>query len=1031
MTRGGIAITLFFIALLINACGEPLTPIKLIVPSTYDIKQYESANSQLGGKLYDQWFQGNTPTELHPIWEDGDTDGVQTNNGIDWQCVTCHGWNYNGQYNFPGLRRATRTRVSPQETFDFIKDGITENGKSHNFSTSKMLDAQIYQLTKFIVEEDLNIDFPLAGNNIKQGESIYKNNPATTNRRSCNASSCHGNNIIINEIKLKTIANTNPMKFIHKVRFGQPGKSMPGGLDITEAKNLVAYVQKLDLNNPKPNNPGENPTSFNQTLFTTSDEIRGGKLYDKWWTVKNTSPPTSPKDHLLWASRAKDNQGQYLNPRSDSDSWLCTECHGWDYKGKAGIYAQDNNHYTGFVGILQSAKQRVLAEQIFNFLKTDTSHSYGSHLNEKDLYDLTRFIINRRTEISLPNPIDNKGQAKIQTADNLSKGQTLFKAEKLGCGQASCHGNDGTMIDFQKDTPDKIQEFIDTLAKTDPWQFIHKTRFGQPGITAMPAMADTTFFTYQLSDASDLLAYAQTWLNPDTQRGGRLFDKWYAERKVEDPDFAEPSIDQPKWASRETDPMTGNKNAATGADTWRCKECHGWDYQGIEGAYRSGNAHYTGFKNILPTATSWANTNELQNAFLKINGNGNNNHSFGNTITTTQGTVTGLTIRDLADLSSFIINEIGAPKDENGDETLNDVSYFISGVLTGDSEKGLALYHNPPGNCVACHGTTGTSTPNVDIGDLANNKPERFMHKVRVGSPNSTMTPGQSGFEELTITQAANLLAYASELQEAPSQSSYTTADVIRGGRLFDTWWLEKTITEPDTQPPNSTNPHWKNRRQSGPDINERTGDDTWRCKECHGWDYDGANGAYGTGDHYTGFNGIAQILDAEGSPAERSPQALFDYLKTGRPIANEIVHDFGQFLNNRDLWDLVRFIKEGQIDTYSYLFKDFHPITGEPIYSPRGNASNGKTLYESPIDADPTGGNCFACHGIKGDTINFGQTNGPAVYLGDLARENIWKFIHKARFGQPGTNMPGTINTSLNTLQLMDIIAHAITLNQ
>ena len=28
---------------------------------------------------------------------------------------------------------------------------------------------------------------------------------------------------------------------------------------------------------------------------------------------------------------------------------------------------------------------------------------------------------------------------------------------------------------------------------------------------------------------------------------------------------------------------------ASGSDTWRCKECHGWDYMGVDGAYAGGS----------------------------------------------------------------------------------------------------------------------------------------------------------------------------------------------------------------------------------------------------------------------------------------------------------------------------------------------------------------------------------------------------------------------------------------------------------
>ena len=67
-------------------------------------------------------------------------------------------------------------------------------------------------------------------------------------------------------------------------------------------------------------------------------------------------------------------------------------------------------------------------------------------------------------------------------------------------------------------------------------------------------------------------------------RGGRLYDKWFAENKA-----AKPTADHPAY------PVKGGKY---GKDTsWRCKECHGWDYKGKDGAYAKG-AHATGIKGI-------------------------------------------------------------------------------------------------------------------------------------------------------------------------------------------------------------------------------------------------------------------------------------------------------------------------------------------------------------------------------------------------------------------------------------------------
>ena len=46
-----------------------------------------------------------------------------------------------------------------------------------------------------------------------------------------------------------------------------------------------------------------------------------------------------------------------------------------------------------------------------------------------------------------------------------------------------------------------------------------------------------------------------------------------------------PSGDHPMWARR----PDAEANSRSGADTWRCKECHGWDYKGKDGAYAKGS----------------------------------------------------------------------------------------------------------------------------------------------------------------------------------------------------------------------------------------------------------------------------------------------------------------------------------------------------------------------------------------------------------------------------------------------------------
>ena len=56
----------------------------------------------------------------------------------------------------------------------------------------------------------------------------------------------------------------------------------------------------------------------------------------------------------------------------------------------------------------------------------------------------------------------------------------------------------------------------------------------------------------------------------------------------------DPEGDMPIWKRQST-------NSRSGAETWRCVECHGWDYKGVSGAYAAGS-HLTGFPGVLAAA---------------------------------------------------------------------------------------------------------------------------------------------------------------------------------------------------------------------------------------------------------------------------------------------------------------------------------------------------------------------------------------------------------------------------------------------
>mgnify|MGYP000618465438 CR=1 FL=1 len=68
-------------------------------------------------------------------------------------------------------------------------------------------------------------------------------------------------------------------------------------------------------------------------------------------------------------------------------------------------------------------------------------------------------------------------------------------------------------------------------------------------------------------------------------RGGKIYDKWYKIAGAKAPKASHPLYPAAK------------KYAKKPKSNWRCKECHGWDYKGSDGVYKSG-IHRTGIKGI-------------------------------------------------------------------------------------------------------------------------------------------------------------------------------------------------------------------------------------------------------------------------------------------------------------------------------------------------------------------------------------------------------------------------------------------------
>ncbi len=227
----------------------------------------------------------------------------------------------------------------------------------------------------------------------------------------------------------------------------------------------------------------------------------------------------------------------------------------------------------------------------------------------------------------------------------------------------------------------------------------------------------------------------------------------------------------------------------------------------------------------------------------------------------------------------------------------------------------------------------------------------------------------------------------------------YLDADGIMGGKLYDKFWASET--------------GWS---QSDPRLaTYNVYADFYRCKQCHGWDLQGSQGAYISRAPKTNRPNVSplSLLTIADS---KTPQELFDALRssTGRrsvtadlstydPSTNattgDKMLDYSTIFTDAQLWDVVKFLKEQAIDVgslYESQTTGTYP-TGSITYSNIGKdgvAASGDATYTSK---------CVGCHGIDGRLI---LVDGGSFTVGSFLRSKPNEAQHKIKFGQLGSAM-------------------------
>jgi len=267
----------------------------------------------------------------------------------------------------------------------------------------------------------------------------------------------------------------------------------------------------------------------------------------------------------------------------------------------------------------------------------------------------------------------------------------------------------------------------------------------------------------------------------------------------------------------------------------------------------------------------------------------------------------------------------------------------------------------------------------------------------------------------LTMLVSFLLITGCDKKSTRPQPTAYDNASVFTGGIMYDKFWSEEAGFDQN-------------------DTNIAKFDaysDFFRCKQCHAWDLLGRSGSYINRAPKTTRPSVADLNLYQTAQA-KSAQELFDEMKsttdrrdisydlsTYDPATNFTVGDqmpnFSQILTDEQIWDIVKFLKEGALDVsqlYDATYTGTYP-TGSVSYSNLGrdgNVTNGATYFGSNLK-------CAGCHGAEGTFRELENMS-----LGGFTRSKPNEVQHKIRYGALGSVPKMAGDSTLSLTQVKDL---------
>lgn len=268
---------------------------------------------------------------------------------------------------------------------------------------------------------------------------------------------------------------------------------------------LIALIFISCSKDEEVTNPPTDPTEY-----TNANGIRGGIMYDKFWSTEAGFNQSDP-------NLAKFNQF--------SDFFRCKQCHAWDYLGNAGSYINRGPKTTrpnvASGNILALAKSKT-PQELFDAIKKSTGRrdisydlstydpatnnvegdkmpNYSQLLTDAQIWDIVKYLKTEALDVTQLYdatftgiyPTGSASYSNVGKDGNATTGATYY-AQKC----ASCHGADGTAFLMENMT-------VGAFTRKKPYEVQHKVKFGQLG---SPMTATTGITLQNIKDLYKALA---------------------------------------------------------------------------------------------------------------------------------------------------------------------------------------------------------------------------------------------------------------------------------------------------------------------------------------------------------------------------------------------------------------------------------------------------------------------------------------------------------------------------------------------